>query len=79
MALDTIFRLASVSKPIVSTAALVLVTAWNLAIAGGGILGGLLLDSLGAAAFSPTLLLLLAATLIVAWAARQQGFRATAC
>ncbi|MCW2477330.1 MFS transporter [Candidatus Symbiopectobacterium sp. NZEC151] len=56
-----------------------LVTAWNLAIAGGGILGGLLLESLGVAAFSPTLLLLLTATLIVAWAARQQGFRAMPC
>lgn len=56
-----------------------LVTAWNLAIAGGGILGGLLLDSLGVAAFSPTLLVLLTATLIVVLAARQQGFRALAC
>lgn len=56
-----------------------LVTAWNLAIAGGGIFGGLLLDSLGVAAFSPALLVLLTATLIVAWAARQQGFRAMPC
>ncbi|QZN96774.1 MFS transporter [Symbiopectobacterium purcellii] len=56
-----------------------LVTAWNLAIAGGGILGGLLLDRLGVAAFSPALLVLLTATLIVAWAARQQGFRAMPC
>lgn len=53
-----------------------LVTAWNLAIAGGGILGGLLLDSLCVAAFSPALLVLLTATLIVVWVARQQGFRA---
>lgn len=56
-----------------------LVTAWNLAIAGGGILGGLLPDSLGVAAFSPTLLVLLTATLIVVLAVRQQGFRAVAC
>lgn len=51
-----------------------LVTAWNMAIAGGGIVGGVLLDRLGVAAFSPVLLLLLAATLVVVWAARQHGF-----
>ncbi len=56
-----------------------LVTAWNLAIAGGGIVGGLLLESLGIAAFSPALLVLLTATLVVVWAARQQGFRAMPC
>lgn len=56
-----------------------LVTAWNLAIAGGGILGGLLLDSLGVAAFSPALLVLLTVTLVVVWVARQQGFRAMPC
>ncbi|MCW2481799.1 MFS transporter [Candidatus Symbiopectobacterium sp. NZEC135] len=56
-----------------------LVTAWNLAIAGGGIVGGLLLESLGVAAFSPALLVLLTATLIVVWVARQQGFRAMPC
>ncbi|OZI36995.1 MFS transporter [Bordetella genomosp. 10] len=52
-----------------------LVTAWNMAIAGGGIIGGVLLDRLGVAAFSPALLALLAATLAVAWAARRHGFR----
>lgn len=56
-----------------------LVTVWNLAIAGGGIFGGLLLDSLGVAAFPPALLVLLTATLVVVWAARQQGFRAMPC
>lgn len=56
-----------------------LVTAWNMAIAGGGILGGLLLDRLGVAAFSPALLVLLMATLIVVWSARQQGFPAIQC
>ncbi len=53
-----------------------LVTAWNMAIAGGGILGGLLLDRLGVAAFSPALLVLLMATLIVVLTAKQQGFPA---
>ena len=51
-----------------------LVTAWNLAIAGGGIIGGLLLEKAGAAAFAPALLCLLVPTLIVAWAARRKGF-----
>jgi len=51
-----------------------LVTTWNLAIAGGGIVGGLLLETVGAGAFPFTLLALLAATLLVAWAARAHGF-----
>jgi predicted MFS family arabinose efflux permease len=51
-----------------------LVTTWNLAIAGGGIVGGLLLDSVGAGAFPFTLLALLGATLLVAWSARTHGF-----
>lgn len=53
-----------------------LVTAWNMAIAGGGIIGGLLLDRLGVVAFAPTLLVLLSAALVVAWAAKQHGFPA---
>ncbi|CAD1792063.1 MFS transporter [Xanthomonas euroxanthea] len=53
-----------------------LVTAWNTAIAGGGLVGGVLLDQFGVRAFSPVLLVLLGATLAVAWAARRQGFAA---
>lgn len=51
-----------------------LVTAWNLAIAGGGIVGGILLDSLGSNAFSPAVVLLLLSALAVIWAARLHGF-----
>lgn len=51
-----------------------LVTAWNLAIAGGGIVGGILLDSLGSTAFSPAVVLLLLSALVVIWAARLHGF-----
>lgn len=51
-----------------------LVTAWNMAIAGGGILGGVLLERLGVGAFSPALLALLLATLLVVARARQHGF-----
>ena len=36
-----------------------LVTAWNIAIASGGLIGGALLDYLGVAAFPPVLLVLL--------------------
>ena len=54
-----------------------LVTAWNMAIAGGGIIGGVLLDRLGVAAFAPALLVLLAATLVVVWAAKDHGFPAS--
>ncbi|RRW39552.1 MFS transporter [Pseudomonas luteola] len=51
-----------------------LVTAWNMAIAGGGMIGGLLLDRPGVVAFSPALLVLLIATLIVVLAAKPHGF-----
>lgn len=51
-----------------------LVTVWNTAIAGGGVLGGLLLERLGVGAFAPVLLGLLGLTLVVVWSARRNGF-----
>jgi predicted MFS family arabinose efflux permease len=51
-----------------------LVTAWNTAIAGGGLAGGVLLSRWGVVAFTPVLLVLLAATLAVVLAARRHGF-----
>ncbi|HWW71045.1 MAG TPA: MFS transporter [Duganella sp.] len=42
-----------------------LVTAWNVAIAGGGLVGGLLLDGPGVRAFPPALLALLVPTIVV--------------
>ena len=54
-----------------------LVTAWNAAIASGGIVGGVLLDRFGVGVFSPALLVLLLATLLVAWSARDRGFPAS--
>ncbi|GKV91315.1 MFS transporter [Pectobacterium carotovorum] len=51
-----------------------LVTAWNMGIAGGGIIGGVLLERLGVAAFSPVLLVLLLIAFVVVWSARQHGF-----
>ena len=53
-----------------------LVTTWNLAIAGGGILGGLLLSGFGVAPFPWVLAALLIATFAVVWAAKRHGFRA---
>lgn len=50
-------------------------TAWNLAIAGGGIVGGLLLGRFGPGSFPIAVLLLLLPTLAVAWFARANGFR----
>lgn len=51
------------------------VVAWNSAIAGGGLAGGVLLDRWGASAFPPVLLLLLVAGFGIAWSARSHGFR----
>ncbi|HGM5581729.1 TPA: MFS transporter [Pseudomonas putida] len=51
------------------------VVAWNGAIAGAGLLGGVLLDGWGARAFAPAVLLLLLIALAIAWAARPHGFR----
>lgn len=51
-----------------------LVTAWNLAIAGGGIAGGILLESLSVSAFSPAVVILLSSALAVIWVSRLKGF-----
>lgn len=50
------------------------VVAWNSAIAGGGIVGGIVLDNWGAQAFSPVMCILLAAAFLIAWRARACGF-----
>ncbi|MFW5329689.1 MFS transporter [Hydrogenophaga sp. ZJX-1] len=51
-----------------------LVTAWNIAIAGGGMMGGMLLEQFGVEAFSPALLVLLLLALLVVWSAKRHGF-----
>jgi len=53
-----------------------LVTSWNLAIAGGGMAGGVLLAQWGVAAFSPVVLLLMLLSLAVVLMARCHGFAA---
>lgn len=52
------------------------VVAWNSAIAGGGVVGGMLLDGWGVTAFPPVVLVLLMAALLLSWHARTHGFRA---
>ncbi|MFE2167001.1 MFS transporter [Streptomyces sp. NPDC059447] len=53
-----------------------LVTSWNGAMAAGGVVGGVLLDLLGAHAFPWSVLVLLAPVLAVVIAARTHGFPA---
>lgn len=51
------------------------VTVWNGAITGGGIVGGLLLESWGVRSFPWVLLILILAGLWMAWASHQHGFK----
>ncbi|GCE82525.1 MFS transporter [Komagataeibacter diospyri] len=51
------------------------VVAWNSAIAGGGLLGGTLLDIWGAASLPWAVTGLAAAGFLIAWQARSHGFR----
>ncbi|MFD0710500.1 MFS transporter [Paenibacillus sp. GCM10027626] len=51
-----------------------LVTAWNLAIGGGGIIGGILLETLGTSTFPWILLILLLLALLVSWRSKEHGF-----
>jgi predicted MFS family arabinose efflux permease len=68
----TLFQtaLAQTAGDAADVAQSMLVTAWNTAIAGGGIVGGLLLDRLGVEALPPALLVLLVTTLVVTWSAK---------
>lgn len=72
----TLFQtaLANAAGEATDVAQSMLVTTWNTAIAGGGLLGGLLLERLGVGAFAPVLLALLLAALLAVWGARRHGF-----
>lgn len=50
-------------------------TIWNVAIAGGGLAGGMLLDGYGAASFPWAMLALLLVALCIAWRARRYSFK----
>ncbi|MGE0971330.1 MFS transporter [Klebsiella sp. WOUb02] len=54
------------------------VVVWNGAIAGGGLVGGILLNTWGAASFPITLALVLIVGFLIALSARTHGFRAGA-
>lgn len=53
-----------------------LVTSWNGAMAGGGVIGGILLDLLGSGSFAWSVLVFLAPVLLVVVGARTHGFPA---
>lgn len=74
----TLFQtaLAKTAGDAADVAQSILVTAWNVAIAGGGIVGGILLERFGTGAFSPALLILLAAALTAVGVAKRHGFPA---
>lgn len=62
--------------PAADTAQVVLVTLWNAATAGGGIVGGVLLDAFGPTAFPWGVMVLLVPTLLMVLGARVQAFAA---
>ncbi|WP_019914687.1 MFS transporter [Paenibacillus sp. HW567] len=51
-----------------------LVTAWNLAIGGGGVVGGILLETTGVVTFPWALFVLLVLAFLIAWRSRTHGF-----
>lgn len=51
-----------------------LVTAWNLAISGGGVMGGILIETLGVRSFPWVMFILLILALLLAWQAKEYGF-----
>jgi len=57
--------LATATGPAQDVAQSMLVTVWNTAIAGGGLVGGALLGALGAQWFSPVVLVMLLAALVI--------------
>ncbi|MFD3208001.1 MFS transporter [Pseudomonas sp. LS_2] len=54
------------------------VVAWNSAIAGGGLLGGVLPEAWGVMSFPPALVLVVVVGFVIAWSARGHGFQAGA-
>ncbi|OOG70074.1 MFS transporter [Sinorhizobium sp. A49] len=71
----TLFQTASAKAAGVEADAAqsMIVTGWNAAMAGGGLAGGLLLDSAGATIFPAVLLAILLPALVLAWSGRH-GF-----
>ncbi len=76
----TLFQtaLAQTAGDAADVAQSMLVTVWNTAIAGGGILGGVLLGQVGAGSFAWALLILLVVTFGVVLRAKAHGFVSSA-
>ncbi|MGO3711294.1 MFS transporter [Alcaligenes aquatilis] len=72
----TLFQtaLAKTAGDATDVAQSMMVTVWNIAIAGGGIVGGILLETFSVSAFPWSVLVLLVAALAVTGAARSYGF-----
>ena len=72
----TLFQtaLARAARDSADIAQSMLVTVWNIAIAGGGVVGALVMNNLGVGGFSPALLMLLVISLIVVLMAKRHGF-----
>ncbi|MHC9086573.1 MFS transporter [Luteimonas sp. RIT-PG2_3] len=73
----TLFQAASAKAAgdAVDIAQSMIVTSWNLAIAGGGIIGGLLLGGVGTRALPAMMLVLISVALVIVLATRRHGFR----
>lgn len=76
----TLFQTASAKTAgkAADVAQAMIVTVWNLAIAGGGIIGGVLLGTTGAASFPWAMTAMLVPTFIVACTAKRHGFSTAA-
>ncbi|SNY93133.1 Predicted arabinose efflux permease, MFS family [Cohaesibacter sp. ES.047] len=72
----TLFQTASsdAAGPAADLAQSVLVTVWNAAIAGGGVVGGLLINSIGVSSFAPVVLVLITLSYIVTLLSYRSGF-----
>ncbi len=72
----TLFQtaLAKTAGEATDVAQSMMVTVWNIAIAGGGIVGGILLETFSVSAFPWSVLVLLVAALAVTGVARSHGF-----
>lgn len=66
---------ADAAGPGADTAQSMIVTVWNGAIAGGGLVGGILLDTTGVGAMAWVLLALLIVGLVIAWRSSKHAFK----
>ncbi|XSC22316.1 MFS transporter [Rhodanobacter sp. Col0626] len=72
----TLFQTASAKAAgsVADIAQSIIVTVWNIAIAGGGVIGGIVLHTFSVTYFPWMLLALLTLALLVAWNSRSAGF-----